>query len=218
MTGYDPAGSIVEWGKSDMSRIARLLYAADRLQSRWSQPDLRAKKRKGLKKAGARLRQKVLATHLTLILFCSTASRFGQVRDLISDCHRRLVKYLCESYDFILLPSFETSQMVNTRGSRKRKINSDTVRKMLTWRHYDFKQRLLNKAREYPWVRIKIVTEEYTSKTCTGCGWINDKLGGNKMYKCKSCGTALDRDFNGARNIFLKNERDHIPRCGLAPS
>ena len=140
------------------------------------------------------------------------------MRDLITDCHRKLTKHLCESYDVVLLPAFETSQMVNTRGSRKRRLNNDTTRKMLTWRHYAFKQRLLAKAREYPWMRVAIVTEEYTSKTCTCCGWIHDKLGGNKTYKCKSCGTALDRDYNGARNIYLKNERDHVPRCGLAPS
>jgi len=50
-----------------------------------------------------------------------------------------------------------------------------------------------------------VVGEEYTSKTCTGCGNIDDKLGGKKWYECKACGTALDRDYNGARNIYIKN-------------
>ncbi len=107
--------------------------------------------------------------------------------------------------------------MVNTRGSRKRRLNNDTTRRMLTWSHYLFKQRLLNKAREYPWVRVHIVNEAYTSKTCTRCGVIHERLGGRKTFRCQSCGTVLDRDYNGARNIYLKNERDYIPRCGLAP-
>ena len=37
----------------------------------------------------------------------------------------------------------------NTKN-KKRKINNDTTRKMLTRSHYLFKQRLISKAREYP--------------------------------------------------------------------
>jgi len=77
-----------------------------------------------------------------------------------------------------------------------------------TARHYDFKQRLLNKAREYPWVRVKIVDEAYTSKTCGCCGVLNETLGGSKKFHCKSCGTAVDRDVNGARNIAIKNHQE----------
>ena len=49
----------------------------------------------------------------------------------------------------------------NTKN-KKRKINNDTTRKMLTRSHYLFKQRLISKAREYPWIKVHIVTEEYT--------------------------------------------------------
>ncbi len=76
---------------------------------------------------------------------------------------------------------------------------------MLTWRHYDFKRRLLDKVREYPWVKVAIVGEEYTSKTCGWCGVVKANLGGNKTFKCESCGTTLGRDTNGARNVYLKN-------------
>ena len=70
----------------------------------------------------------------------------------------------------ILLPTFETSQMVKRKGTRRRVINKKVVRQMLTWRHFDFKQRLIAKAREYPWVKVVIVDESYTSKTCGWCG------------------------------------------------
>ena len=95
--------------------------------------------------------------------------------------------------------------MVKKKGTRRRVINKKVVRQMLTWRHYDFKRRLLDKAREYPWVKIVIVGEEYTSKTCGWCGVLHTTLGGNKTFHCKSCGTAVGRDINGARNIFIKN-------------
>jgi hypothetical protein len=35
-TGYDTNGRVVEWGAKDLSRIYRLCYAHDDLQSRWS--------------------------------------------------------------------------------------------------------------------------------------------------------------------------------------
>ncbi|NJK75986.1 MAG: transposase, partial [Microcoleus sp. SU_5_6] len=52
--------------------------------------------------------------------------------------------------------------------------------------------------------RLVRVTEEYTSKTCTKCGRVHQKLGGAKTFKCPSCGHEIPRDFNGALGIFLK--------------
>ena len=40
---------------------------------------------------------------------------------------------------------------------------------------------------------------------CSSCGHIKDNLGGAKVYKCKACGAVMDRDINGAKNIFLRN-------------
>ena len=50
---------------------------------------------------------------------------------------------------------------------------------------------------------MEICTEEFTSKTCTRCGQINE-VGGSEIYKCSGCKLTLDRDINGARNIYLK--------------
>jgi len=49
-----------------------------------------------------------------------------------------------------------------------------------------------------------IVDESYTSKTCTKCGEQNKNLGSSKHFKCSKCGLEIDRDINGARNIYLK--------------
>ena len=76
--------------------------------------------------------------------------------------------------------------------------------KVLTWSHYSFKQRLLNKAREHPWCKVLIVDEHYTSKTCGFCGKIDQKLGGKKIFKCHSCKIEADRDIHAARNILLR--------------
>ena len=75
---------------------------------------------------------------------------------------------------------------------------------MLSWRHYTFRQRLLTSSKDSD-TNVHVLGEEYTSKTCTSCMNINYSLGGSKTYKCKKCKVVLDRDVNGARNIFLKN-------------
>jgi hypothetical protein len=44
-TGYDPDGIIVKVGKSNISKIYRLYYHYDKLQSKWSQPETNHRKR-----------------------------------------------------------------------------------------------------------------------------------------------------------------------------
>jgi transposase len=63
----------------------------------------------------------------------------------------------------------------------------------------------MNKAREYPNCRVIICGEEYTSQTCSECGYLHRKIGGSKKFKCPGCNQESDRDFNAARNILLKN-------------
>ena len=117
------------------------------------------------------------------------------------EVHKQLCKFLVTEYDVIMLPSFETSQMV-TRVQRK--LNKKTVRNMLTWSHYKFKKCLIFKARQIG-KKVVIVNEAHTSKTCSCCGWYHKKSGGSNTFHCQQCKTIIDRDVNGAKNIFLKN-------------
>ena len=124
-----------------------------------------------------------------------------RIHNLIDECHHQLAQWLCQNYEIILLPKFETSQMVL---KNKRKIRSRTAHAMLTWSHYRFRMFLLHKIREYKNCKVIECTEEYTSKTCGHCGQINNKLGGSKTFWCDSCKVEMDRDANGVRNILLK--------------
>ena len=157
-------------GHSDFSRIYRLCYVLDRLYSR---------------------RKKQSTNRYNLKLKWIR----WKIKDLISEIHHKLALFLVKSFDCILLPSFETSDMVT-------KLHSKVARAMLGWSHYRFKQFLKFKAQEYSCDVIE-VNEAYTSKTCGNCGK-QQKIGSKKVLKC-SCGICIDRDLNGARNIFLKN-------------
>lgn len=66
-------------------------------------------------------------------------------------------------YYMYFYPIFETQSMVSRIY---RKINSKTVRSMLTWSHYRFRMHLMSKAQEYSNCYISIYSEQYTSKAC----------------------------------------------------
>src|ERR1043166_5729872 len=87
---------------------------------------------------------------------------------------------------------------------------------MMTWSHYRFRQYLFHKSREYPWCKVVICTEEYTSKTCGSCEVINRNLGSSKTFQCPSCGATIDRDINGARNVLLKYITENKNQLGQA--
>ena len=134
-----------------------------------------------------------------------------ELRNLVDEVHRKLSKWLCESYRVVLIPLFQTQQMVK-KGAHRR-LSSKTARAMCTWSHYRFRQTLISKAKMYPTTHIVETTEEFTSKTCGGCGVLNNKLGGKKIFTCGSCGFCSDRDFNGARNILIR----HLTVTGASP-
>ena len=53
-------------------------------------------------------------------------------------------------------------------------------------------------------VKLLIVDESYTSKTCGCCGYLNETQG-KESLECDRCCNQIDRDASGSRNILLKN-------------
>ena len=164
-------------GKHDFGRIQRLCQHLDQLISRTAKTGSRRKR--NLRKAADRMRVRIT--------------------NLINELHHQAARFLVGNFDLILLPTFETSDMVQ-RG--KRKIRSKSVRSMLTFAHYRFQQFLLWKAWETG-KQVLLVNEAYTSKTCSWNGEIVAGLGGRRWIK-GSDGVRVERDINGARGIFLR--------------
>ena len=105
---------------------------------------------------------------------------------------------MSKHYDSVIIPIFESQEMV--MKNRNRNCN----RNLLQLKHYRFKERLKDKFDLIERTGVIECTEEFTSKTCTRCGVINNSLGSSEFFKCESCGLEIDRDINGARNIYLK--------------
>lgn len=73
----------------------------------------------------------------------------------------------------------------------------------LALKFYKYRQRLEYKCKAKG-IKYKVINEYYTSKMCSVCGEIDDKLGGKKIYKCVNCKSVMDRDVNGCRGIYIK--------------
>ena len=188
LTAYSP-NSVSHFAEKDFKRITALLLWSDKLQSR-QEVDRQIWKRAGSSRNFKKWMKSKLKWRLSM----------ERIRNLTKEVHFKVARHLCLSYSTIILPTTGISNIVS-RVSRK--IRSETVRNMLTWAYYRFSEILKSKAKELG-VRILRIGEEFTSKTCTNCGSIHVALGGNKVFKCPSCNVILDRDINGARNIFLK--------------
>ena len=165
-------------GEGDFGRIQRLCIHLDSLIGRMTKAIGFRKVR--LKRACHRMR--------------------WRIRDLIDELHKQTARWLVDNYDVILLPTFETTEMV-VRG--KRCLRRKSVRSMLTFAHYRFKQFLKHKAFETGKLVLD-VNEAYTSKTVSWTGEIVKNLGGAKVIRSRKDGQVMDRDINGARGIFLR--------------
>lgn len=113
--------------------------------------------------------------------------------------------FLVRKFENIIIPEFQTREMVCKR--RMRTIGSKTARALLTWSHYAFRCRLIQKAAEND-SKVFVVDERYTTKTCGSCMRINHNIGGSKVFRCQHCKLTIDRDVNGARNIFMKSVKE----------
>ncbi len=109
------AESVGKIGDGAFFRIQRLYESLDDLLSRAAKSPSR--KRRNMRRAAGRMRIRI--------------------ENLVNELHRQTARFLVNKFDVILLPTFETSEMVE-RG--RRRIRSKTVRNLLGLAHYRFGQ------------------------------------------------------------------------------
>jgi putative transposase len=124
-----------------------------------------------------------------------------KVQNIVKNLHYQGANFLTKSFQYILLPKMNTKNMVSTE---KRNISRHVARAIMTSSQYRFRQILIRKAKENSSTVI-LCKEHYTSKTCSNCGSLKNDLGSKKVYECDNCGITLHRDYNGARNILIRN-------------
>jgi transposase len=181
LTGYTDDGEIYHIGAGKVWRLDKIIKYRSYIQSLIDQEDTRAHKRNHLKRR---------INKLSFKLF-----------NLVEDMHKKLSTWLLKNFEYVIIPKLNTGQLV-----RKYYLTGDQKNRIKVLRHCSFIERLKFKINEYPNTKLIIPTEEYTSKTCTGCGWVNYNLRSEEIFKCikTGCKLVIDRDVNGARNILLK--------------
>ncbi|GHO78545.1 transposase [Ktedonobacter sp. SOSP1-85] len=75
---------------------------------------------------------------------------------------------------------------------------------------YEFRRQIEYKAASAG-VRVVIVSRwEPSSKTCSCCGTVREKLGLNeRVFVCEDCGYVTDRDYNAAKNLARLAEHEN---------
>ena len=120
-----------------------------------------------------------------------------RIKNLVTDLHLRTANYLCKNYTDILIPVFETQQMIT-------KLHAKVSRILEAMSHYTFRKRLIEIAAKHENCRIYVVNEAYTTSTCTRCGHVNKKRT-TETITCVQCDLTIDRDIAGSRNVMLKH-------------
>lgn len=178
---YSEEGLVGKFGDRTFEHLKGLYHLEDTLKSALVSRKLARKTKRNIKNRCCSLRTKV--------------------KNVVDDLHRKTCNWLTSTFKYIFLPSFNVKPMVCKDG---RVIGKSTARAMLSLSHFSFKQRLLHMGQSRG-CEVNICSEAYTSKTCGCCGAQKNDLGGSREYTCTTCGLEIDRDYNGARNIYLRN-------------
>ncbi len=188
LTGYSPEGTILEFGVETHHTLRRLLVAQDRLRSKLAHPRTRKQRHK----------------RMYWRCFFRLSER---IRNIVDDVHNKSIKHLVTHYSTVILGAFDVRSILKLTG--RNAMSSSNKRLLCTLRHYDLKTKLERKCAEHN-VRYVLQPEQWTSKTCCNCGWIHRDLRGRKLFMCQDCGLVIDRDVNGAINIYLRACHENV--------
>jgi putative transposase len=117
-----------------------------------------------------------------------------KVRNIRKDFLQNLTTELVRKYDGFVVEDLNVKGMM--RSGRK-----GVVRGIADAGWGMFNTMLEYKCKEHGKVYEKIGRFFPSSKTCSGCGNIQE-IGKAEAYKCPKCGLVIDRDLNAAKNII----------------
>ena len=114
-----------------------------------------------------------------------------KIRNLLEELQHKTALFLVKNFDVIVLPEFGAED-----------FGSGSLREIAGEAHAGFQEFLRAKAREYG-VKVIVQDEEGTSRTCS---WNGEERSAGRYIR--DGGVTLDRDYNGARGIFLRALRE----------
>ena len=139
------------------------------------------------------------------------AKQHEKIANQRKDFNHKTSRKLVDTYDFIFIEDLNIKGMA--RGRKRKKPNAKTRKRGLgkavndvAWTQ--FVSFLTYKAISEGKFVIKINRYFPSSKTCSHCGYIKDKLKiKEREWTCPHCNTYHDRDINAAINILVEGKR-----------
>jgi putative transposase len=174
-------------GSHTRDRYSKLFTESDFLKSKIQKLKNKVKKCKGVIKQSIK--------HLIKKLHKKFLSVVTKPARITKELHDKTALFLCKNFEIIAIPEYSCKKVAKNLSSVINRSNQALSQ-------YTFRQRLIHKAKQYKRT-VHIVPEDYTSKTCTKCGYCNESKT-VEYLTCSNCKITLNRDFIGARNIFLK--------------
>ena len=119
---------------------------------------------------------------------------------LIDELHYKVIQYLVCNYDVIVMPYFDTQQML-----KQKKLSKKSKQAMSDLNFSLFRDRLISKVESQGKVWLE-VSEAYTTKSCVQCGHILKTMDlKQRTFECPSCCLKLGRDIHSAISILVRN-------------
>lgn len=178
--------------------------------------------KKGKNKDGTKLKNKTK-------LKKTIQKKYERLKNISKELRNKISLYLVKKFDKIILPKFETQQMLKNKkytkeyfnelkekkgeGEMKKELRRATKIRRLNKKvkfssnmqgHYKLRQHLINKAEEYGCISMTEADENETTKACTYCGSMKNKKY-ERIRECECCGLKMDRDISASRNTLMKN-------------
>ena len=117
-----------------------------------------------------------------------------KVRNQRNDYQHKISREIADKFKVVCLETLKVKNMVKNR--RLAKVISD-----VSWS--SIVSKLEYKIAENQGCLVKIDTYYPSSKTCSNCGCVKDKLSlSERTYHCEECGFEIDRDLNASINIL----------------
>ena len=117
-----------------------------------------------------------------------------KVKNQRNDYQHKVSREIANKYKVICLETLKVKNMIKNRKLSKAIQDA-------SWN--SFVSKLEYKVAENQGYLVKIDRFYPSSKTCSNCGCVKDKLSlSERTYKCNECGFTIDRDLNASINIL----------------
>jgi len=124
----------------------------------------------------------------------------AHLKRAVKDWHYREAKALFKVCDVLVVNNLKVQQILQ-ESKKDGSLSRHARKNMLTLSPGYFVEVLKHVARRTPGKKVIFgCGEQWTSRTCTRCGEVNNDLGLSKTLECQKCDLHIDRDVNGALN------------------